>query len=110
MDRDAFWAQALLRVFSSRKTEVGLEGAHRGANSHVLRWQVDRFEGALGPGDRRRHADRSIDPWQRLIEHIKSCGVTIEERPMTRTGTTAQIESICIRDPDGKLIEVARYL
>jgi catechol 2,3-dioxygenase-like lactoylglutathione lyase family enzyme len=49
-------------------------------------------------------------PLQQATEHIRSCGVEIIEGPMRRTGAMGPIESIYIRDPDGNLIEVSKYL
>jgi catechol 2,3-dioxygenase-like lactoylglutathione lyase family enzyme len=50
--------------------------------------------------------DTSIE---HVIEHLKTCGVTIEEGPVQRTGANGPITSVYIRDPDGNLIELARY-
>jgi catechol 2,3-dioxygenase-like lactoylglutathione lyase family enzyme len=42
-------------------------------------------------------------------EHLRSHDVRIEEGPVIRTGTLGPITSLYFRDPDGNLIEVARY-
>ena len=42
-------------------------------------------------------------------EHLRSNDVRIEEGPVGRTGSKGPITSIYLRDPDGNLIEVARY-
>ncbi|XP_068008341.1 glyoxalase domain-containing protein 5 isoform X3 [Melanerpes formicivorus] len=44
-----------------------------------------------------------------LLDHLKACGVTVEEGPVGRTGAIGPITSIYFRDPDGNLIEVSRY-
>jgi catechol 2,3-dioxygenase-like lactoylglutathione lyase family enzyme len=41
--------------------------------------------------------------------HLRSCGVTITEGPITKTGALGQMTSHYCRDPDGNLIEVASY-
>ena len=46
-------------------------------------------------------------PLAAAAEHIRSCGVTIEEGPVPRTGATGPILSVYLRDPDGNLIEVS---
>lgn len=45
-----------------------------------------------------------------VAAHLAACGVPVEEGPVTRTGALGPIESIYIRDPDGNLIELARYV
>jgi len=44
-----------------------------------------------------------------VVEHIKLCGVVIEEGPVTRDGAAGTMQSIYIRDPDGNLVEVSSY-
>jgi len=45
-----------------------------------------------------------------VVAHLAACGVPIEEGPCTRTGALGPIESVYVRDPDGNLIELARYI
>ena len=44
-----------------------------------------------------------------IIARLKRCGVALEEGPVARTGALGPVESIYFRDPDGNLIELARY-
>ncbi|KFP27519.1 Glyoxalase domain-containing protein 5, partial [Colius striatus] len=44
-----------------------------------------------------------------LMDHLKACGVIIEEGPVARTGAMGPITSVYFRDPDENLIEVSRY-
>ncbi|NWQ96950.1 GLOD5 protein, partial [Burhinus bistriatus] len=44
-----------------------------------------------------------------LLDHLKACGVVIEEGPVARTGAVGPITSVYFRDPDENLIEVSRY-
>ena len=44
-----------------------------------------------------------------VAAHVRSCGVTIIEGPVPKTGAKGPIESFYFRDPDGNLIEVATY-
>ncbi len=41
------------------------------------------------------------------IAHLESCGVTLLEGPVSRTGAHGTITSVYVRDPDGNLIELA---
>ena len=41
--------------------------------------------------------------------HLRACGVTITEGPVTKTGALGPMTSHYCRDPDGNLIEVASY-
>jgi catechol 2,3-dioxygenase-like lactoylglutathione lyase family enzyme len=42
-------------------------------------------------------------------EHLRAHDVRIEEGPITRTGALGPITSLYLRDPEGNLIEIARY-
>ncbi len=42
-------------------------------------------------------------------DHLRANDVRIEEGPVSRTGSTGPITSLYLRDPDGNLIEIARY-
>ncbi|GAA0523115.1 ring-cleaving dioxygenase [Saccharopolyspora subtropica] len=42
-------------------------------------------------------------------EHLRANDVRIEEGPVSRTGAEGPITSLYLRDPDGNLIEIARY-
>lgn len=48
-------------------------------------------------------------PIPRVVEELRAAGVAIVEGPVSRVGATGPIESVYFRDPDGNLIEVARY-
>jgi catechol 2,3-dioxygenase-like lactoylglutathione lyase family enzyme len=50
------------------------------------------------------------EPVAAVLAHLAACGVPIEEGPVMRTGALGPIESVYVRDPDGNLIELARYV
>jgi len=45
-----------------------------------------------------------------VVAHLAACGVPVETGPVVRTGALGPIESVYIRDPDGNLIELSRYV
>jgi catechol-2,3-dioxygenase len=45
-----------------------------------------------------------------VLEHLQEQNVPVETGPVVRTGAIGSIESVYIRDPDGNLIEISRYL
>jgi catechol 2,3-dioxygenase-like lactoylglutathione lyase family enzyme len=44
-----------------------------------------------------------------VIRHLTACGVPVEVGPVGRRGARGEMTSVYCRDPDGNLIEVARY-
>ncbi len=50
------------------------------------------------------------EPISAVLAHLAVCGVPVEEGPVTRTGALGPIESVYLRDPDGNLIELSRYI
>jgi len=44
-----------------------------------------------------------------VISHLASCGVTVLDGPVQRTGARGPIVSVYFRDPDMNLIEVSNY-
>jgi catechol 2,3-dioxygenase-like lactoylglutathione lyase family enzyme len=46
---------------------------------------------------------------QQVADHLKVCGVAIEEGPVEKQGARGTLISIYCRDPDGSLIEISSY-
>jgi catechol 2,3-dioxygenase-like lactoylglutathione lyase family enzyme len=51
----------------------------------------------------------SSAPLDDFIRHLRNCGIDIEYGPAETAGAEGTIRSICFRDPDGNLVEVAAY-
>ena len=48
-------------------------------------------------------------PLADVVERLRSCGVQPVLGPVPRTGARGPMESVYVRDPDGNLVEIARY-
>jgi catechol 2,3-dioxygenase-like lactoylglutathione lyase family enzyme len=46
---------------------------------------------------------------QAVVDHLRACGVAIEEGPGEKRGAMGTIVSVYCRDPDGSLIEISSY-
>jgi len=49
-------------------------------------------------------------PLPDVVKHLTSCGVTVIDGPVQRTGATGPIMSVYFRDPDMNLIEVSNRI
>jgi len=50
------------------------------------------------------------EPLPTVMAHLAACGVPIDEGPVVRTGALGPIHSLYVRDPDGNLVELSRYV
>lgn len=48
-------------------------------------------------------------PIAEVIMHLEACGIAIEVGPVPRHGALGPMTSVYFRDPDGNLVEVAKY-
>jgi len=49
-------------------------------------------------------------PLPDVVKHLSSCGVTVIDGPVQRTGAMGAIMSVYLRDPDMNLIEVSNRI
>ena len=61
--------------------------------------------GAAKPYRGKGRSRRRLAPYVAL----EAGGVAVELGPVKRTGATGPIESLCIRDTDGNLVEISTY-
>ncbi|XP_031749984.1 glyoxalase domain-containing protein 5-like isoform X5 [Xenopus tropicalis] len=48
-------------------------------------------------------------PLSTVVQHLRACGVPVEEGPVSRPGAVGEIISVYMRDPEQNLIEVSNY-
>jgi catechol 2,3-dioxygenase-like lactoylglutathione lyase family enzyme len=48
-------------------------------------------------------------PMETVVAHLVASGVAIETGPGRREGANGPVTSVCVRDPDGNLVEIASY-
>jgi catechol 2,3-dioxygenase-like lactoylglutathione lyase family enzyme len=46
---------------------------------------------------------------EEVMRHLADCGVAVEVGPVSRRGARGSMTSVYCRDPDGNLVEVAKY-
>jgi catechol 2,3-dioxygenase-like lactoylglutathione lyase family enzyme len=97
MRREVFGEGRIALVFGSQKINVRPSGASN--------WETGVVD-APGSLDLCFIADRSPED---IVDHLRSCGVTITAGPVPKTGALGPMTSHYCRDPDGNLIEVATY-
>lgn len=105
----AFYSQALsMEVVSF---DVGRKALHFGLcqiNLHQLGKEFEPKAAHPAPGTQDICLVVST-PMVDVVDQIRSAGVDIIAGPVPRTGARGAMESVYLRDPDGNLVEVARY-
>jgi catechol 2,3-dioxygenase-like lactoylglutathione lyase family enzyme len=49
------------------------------------------------------------EPIASVVAHLEACGIAVELGPVPRWGAMGKMTSVYFRDPDGNLVEVAKY-
>jgi catechol 2,3-dioxygenase-like lactoylglutathione lyase family enzyme len=90
------------------RTQMALRFGSQKINLHQVGAEFEpRAERpAAGSGDLCLLTDDPLDGW---LEHLREVGVPIVEGPVPRRGALGPMTSIYLRDPDGNLVELARY-
>ncbi len=119
-------------VLTVKDVDVTAEFYQRVLGMELISFGVNNERKALGFGQQKinlhaldheyepkaaRPAGGSMDiclitktPIVKVIAHLQSIGVFIEQGPVNRTGAAGPILSVYIRDPDQNLIEVSNQL
>ena len=50
------------------------------------------------------------DTLDRVQAELKENGIPLVEGPVRRTGALGELQSVYVRDPDGNLVEISKYL
>jgi len=105
----SFYAKALgMEVVTFGNGRKALSFGSQKINLHEHGNEFDPKAGQPAPGSADLCFITSM-PLSEVIKHLSSCGVTVIEGPVQRTGATGPILSIYIRDPDMNLIEVSNH-
>lgn len=106
----AFYERVLgLRVVTFAGGRKALSFGNQKINLHQAGREFEPKAAAPTPGS----ADLCLvskAPLDQVIAHLHSCGVSILEGPVQRTGAMGPITSVYFRDPDNNLIEVCNYV
>lgn len=116
VDASAAWYQRVLgmkRVDSEPRPGRKVTSVHFGRQKINLRpdfaTQKEWFTGRqVAPGSDDLCFLTNSTPRQ-VVDHLKACGIAIEEGPGEKNGAMGTIVSVYCRDPDGNLIEISSY-
>jgi catechol 2,3-dioxygenase-like lactoylglutathione lyase family enzyme len=97
MEREVFGEARVALRFGNQKINVRPTGAPN--------WETGSVD---APGSLDLCFIAEMSP-EEVGAHLRACGVTITEGPVTKTGALGPMTSHYCRDPDGNLIEVASY-
>jgi len=104
-----FYTQVLgMKKEIFKETRIALKYGNQKINLHQLGHEFEPKAQNVKEGS----ADLCFivdTPLEKVIEHITSLGIKIEEGIVQRTGANGYIDSIYLRDPDMNLIELSNY-
>jgi len=104
-----FYAEALgMAVARSAEGRVALEFGVQKINLHPAAAPYEPRAALVMPGTGDVCFVTTLELTE-IVRSVEAAGVQIELGPVERTGARGPMDSIYFRDPDGNLIEVARY-
>jgi catechol 2,3-dioxygenase-like lactoylglutathione lyase family enzyme len=105
-----FYAQVLgMEVVTFGDRRYALQFGQQKINLHQVDQEFEPKAAYPTPGS----ADLCLittTPLDEVTAHLQSCGVSVEQGIVPRTGALGAIASLYIRDPDGNLLEISNYL
>ncbi len=105
----AWYARILgVEVVTFGDGRTALQIGHCKINLHEVGHEFEPKAARPGPGTQ-DICLITTSPIQTVLDHLNALGVALVTGPLPRTGAMGPIESVYLRDPDGNLIELARY-
>mgnify|MGYP003351095149 CR=1 FL=1 len=116
VEASASWYEQVLgmkRVVTEPRPGRKVTSVHFGRNKMNLRpiaaTQEQWFTGrTVAPGSDDLCFLTKSTP-QQVVDHLKNCGIAIEQGPGEKSGAQGTLISVYCRDPDGNLIEISSY-
>ncbi|HTU76418.1 MAG TPA: VOC family protein [Trebonia sp.] len=105
----AFYTDAL----GMRASKLG-EGEWAVSFGEKKIWLLEEEHGQVPRASRRVPGSAELclitpAPLESVVGHLVASGVKIEAGPTRRLGANGPVTSVCVRDPDGNLVQIASY-
>ncbi|CCF85957.1 VOC family protein [Nitrolancea hollandica] len=95
---------------------VTLDGGRKALRFGACKINLHQNGREFAPGARRPEPGTqrlcliATSPIPAVVDRLRRAGVEIVDGPVSRMGALGRIGSVYLRDPDGNLIEIGRYV